>query len=339
MKIEKIKELITHFNTWIIKQFKLDPNSNIIDNQRFYTYIYMSIGLIIGIMVNLWGVTGPQELFFKYANSIHLLSTIALLTLVLFRKLSIYKALSTLLIVTQLEVTSEMIYSANYVDSYHLALIIGNTVLLSILLMLSILAYIRYIPVVISIISMSTYGVCVLTTKSEILINFFIVFTLAYLVLTLMSNRFIKQFNKLQGENTGLRRQHNDMLGLFNMDEAQMQAYLNLIYKKGKSKAEVEHLMEQIGGETRKNLRYNINLLIEQETINYTKMEETLPMLTVSEREICRLVLEGKKLSEVSHILGKSETNISCQRSNIRTKLDLKQGDNLRKKLLEIAQK
>lgn len=115
-------------------------------------------------------------------------------------------------------------------------------------------------------------------------------------------HRFIKQFNKLEGENTGLRRQYDDMLDLFNMNELQMEAYLNLVHKKSKSKAEVEHLMEQIGGKIRKNLRYNINLLIEQGKINDTKMEEMLPMLSVSERKICRLVLEGKKLSEMSHI-------------------------------------
>lgn len=335
----KIKQLIPHFNAWIIKQFKFDPNSNMVDNQRFYAYVYTSIGLIIGISLNLFGVMGPQELFFKYANCSHLVLNVILLLLVAYRKLTIYKALTALIIVSQLEISAEMIYSAYSADLYHLALIIGNTVLLSILLMLSVLAYIRHVPMIVSFISMTTYGVCVAITQNDIILNFFIVFAFAYLVLTLMSNRFIKQSNKLQGENAGLRRRDNEMLFLFNMDEVQMQAYLNLIHKKGKSKTEVEHLMEQIGGETRKNLRYNITLLIEQETINYTQMEELLPMLTVSEREICRLVLEGKKLSEVSRILGKSETNISCQRSNIRTKLDLKQGDDLRKRLLEMTQK
>lgn len=335
----EITLVLARFNKWVSERFEIKRGGNIIDKQRFYTYIYMTMGLIVGISVNLSGITGPQETFFKYANSIHLVSTISLLLLVVCHRLTINKALIILILITQLEVTAEMLFSAFTNGTYHLALIIGNTVLLSILLMLSIIAYVRYIPIVICTISIVTYGTCILITKNETILNFFIVFVLAYLVMTMMSHRFIKQFNKLEGENTDLRRQHNEMRDLFDMTEVQMQAYLSLAQEKGKSKAEVEHLMEQMGGRIRKNIRYNIHLLIEQERVDYENMEQVFPQLTITEREICRLVLEGKKLSEVSRILDKSETTISCHRSNIRAKLDLKQGDNLRKKLLEIAQK
>ena len=62
-------------------------------------------------------------------------------------------------------------------------------------------------------------------------------------------------------------------------------------------------------------------------------LSEVFPELTPSEIEICRLVILGKTLKEVCEILGKSESNITCQRSNIRKKIGLKPSDNLRQVL------
>jgi DNA-binding CsgD family transcriptional regulator len=60
-----------------------------------------------------------------------------------------------------------------------------------------------------------------------------------------------------------------------------------------------------------------------------------LPELSPSETEICRLIIQGKKQNEICTILGKKESNISCQRTNIRRKLNLTPDENLKKALIE----
>lgn len=55
--------------------------------------------------------------------------------------------------------------------------------------------------------------------------------------------------------------------------------------------------------------------------------------LTISERQICQMVLEGKSLKEICIELNKSESNITSQRSHIRKKLNLDRKDDLRREL------
>ena len=59
------------------------------------------------------------------------------------------------------------------------------------------------------------------------------------------------------------------------------------------------------------------------------------PELTASGREVCRLILQDKKLGEICAILDKKESNINSTRMHIRRKLNMQPSDNLRKVLQE----
>ena len=60
-------------------------------------------------------------------------------------------------------------------------------------------------------------------------------------------------------------------------------------------------------------------------------MHERFPMLTPTEFDVCRLVEQGLAINEA---LGKSASNVSTVRGNIRKKLGLAQDDDLRRALL-----
>lgn len=55
--------------------------------------------------------------------------------------------------------------------------------------------------------------------------------------------------------------------------------------------------------------------------------------LTASEKQICRLILEGDSLKVICTKLGKSESNITSQRSHIRKKLGMTREEDLRRTL------
>ena len=59
------------------------------------------------------------------------------------------------------------------------------------------------------------------------------------------------------------------------------------------------------------------------------------PMLTPAELDVCRLVEQGLTIKDISIALGKSVSNVSTVRGNVRKKLGLAQDDNLRSVLLE----
>lgn len=58
-------------------------------------------------------------------------------------------------------------------------------------------------------------------------------------------------------------------------------------------------------------------------------------MLSPVELDVCRLVEQGRTLRDISNILGKSISNVSTVRGNIRKKLGLAQDDDLRSALLD----
>ena len=80
----------------------------------------------------------------------------------------------------------------------------------------------------------------------------------------------------------------------------------------------------------------NVASQIEQMQTNERKdMRERFPMLTPAELDVCRLVVQGLTLKEISITLGKSVSNVSTVRGNIRKKLGLELDDDLKKTLLE----
>lgn len=105
------------------------------------------------------------------------------------------------------------------------------------------------------------------------------------------------------------------------------------------SKQQISEVLELVGEKAEKNIRKKVRYLMEQEQIDYTRLSEKLPELTRSEIEICDLILKGCKLLEICYKLNKTETNISSQRSHIRTKLGLSPKENLkdvlRKKMMQ----
>ena len=93
-------------------------------------------------------------------------------------------------------------------------------------------------------------------------------------------------------------------------------------------------LMEKQGLQAQKNVENNIMTWYEQTHIDYEKMDLVFPELSRSECEIATLILKGYGMKDVCNILGKKESNINCQRSNIRKKLQIPSGTDLRKGLL-----
>ena len=59
------------------------------------------------------------------------------------------------------------------------------------------------------------------------------------------------------------------------------------------------------------------------------------PQFTPSQIAISQLILQDKKLSEICRSLGKTENNVSSQRSKIRTILELGPEDSLKEALQE----
>ena len=60
------------------------------------------------------------------------------------------------------------------------------------------------------------------------------------------------------------------------------------------------------------------------------------PCLTKSETDVCRLILAGKKRSEICLLLNKTENNVDVTRNHIRKKLNVPTDQDLQKFLINL---
>ncbi|MEG2318417.1 MAG: hypothetical protein RSB85_06220 [Rikenellaceae bacterium] len=238
-------------------------------------------------------------------------------------------AMAIFCMVTQTEISVENIYCAMSNSLSDISLIIGNMVLSAIILLLSIIAYLKIMPYLIAFISMSTFATCIYITESIMLINFFFVFLLAFLMLSLLGSKLTSNTSELAHENTNLKYEQQLVLDIFSLSKTQLQSYMTLAREK-KLKAEVtSELLNILGHDAEKQICENVAYYLKQSKIEFDRIKEHLPELSTSELEICTLILQDKKLKEISLELGKTQSNITCQRTNIRNKLGLQKSDNL----------
>ena len=127
----------------------------------------------------------------------------------------------------------------------------------------------------------------------------------------------------------------DQILHVFNMTKAELLAILQLAKTKDTTVVYDKKLMAQLDKNTLRNI-INVAYQIEQlQTSQHKDMRERFPMLTPAELDVCMLVEQGLTLKEISSALGKSVSNVSTVRGNIRKKLGLEQDDDLKKALLE----
>lgn len=322
-----------HIKPLLISFYELE--SGVIGKQRATVFSYSSALLIGGVILNLFGLAGPVALFYKVANSAQAILTLLALYLYYSRRISLATAMSFFCIVLQVELSAETIYCAINKSTYDMALILANISLSSIVLLLSVIAYLRVIPIVIATLSLTTYGISIYMTGNEVLGSFFMVFFIVFLALTLLGYSMIENIVRLDGENSVLKDKKQEILNVFQLTEHEMNSYMSLARDKGIKPEQTAEILTAVGTVAERRILDNVALYVRQSSIEFDKLRERLPELSPSELEICALILKEKKLKEIIEILGKSRSNITCQRTNIRAKLAMQPKDNL----LEVLKK
>lgn len=81
-----------------------------------------------------------------------------------------------------------------------------------------------------------------------------------------------------------------------------------------------------------KRLTPDLNICL-MKNLDRVAWDQVCDGLTFSEKEICKLILQGHTLKEICAELNKSESNITSQRCHIRKKLNMDRRDDLRRTL------
>lgn len=327
MQIELKKRLSTLFRRRL-RYFRSCYGNEVIRRQQMTVYLFSVLLIVLGVLINMLGWTSPNHEFFFQNNLSLAVATLVVFVLFMCRRLSLPWALSLSCLVAQLNFSVTMIYCAVHLEYYYLWLINGYLLLSLVAIMVAIISCLSRTCVVVTLMVLLTHLVCFLITDHEYLRSSYWLFFLVFLMVGIMGMKLISNVGVLRYENRELRRNENSLLSLFKMEKSQLMAYVSLVQEQHRQ-GTVEDLLELMGEEGRRKLYESVAAYIRQEQASKDTLAQVFPELTASEKEICRLVLQGDKLKDICEKLNKSKGNITSQRVHIRSKLGLGPKDNL----------
>lgn len=92
---------------------------------------------------------------------------------------------------------------------------------------------------------------------------------------------------------------------------------------------DTDQLFEILDDAAQRNVIANVNRYLLEKELKEKKLNVVFQELSPSEIEVCRLILQKKKLTEICKILNKNESNVTTHRAHIRKKLGLEKTDDL----------
>ena len=311
----------------------LKRESNYLDRQRQWLLVCFAVMLSLGILSNILGVSGAFDPFFTASNIVFLVVVVSSFAVYLLGKIGVVKGITFLAVATQVFIGMDILYSA-FVPTLkdNTMVILINMLILAGNMFFSLAAYQARLTRWLVGIALGVYLVCVIVTGNESLRNYFFMMLLILLFISVLSLGIARNGEYLVNANKILQREEEELLQVLRINKKQIKAYVALAKERHDVKL-TEHLLDLLGEASQKNVIDNVLQYIQTRELSKQNLERVFPELSSSEREICYLILQNKKLSEIGILLNKTESNITTQRGNIRKKLGMNPSDNLQKVL------
>lgn len=293
--------------------------------QRFMTLLFYEAVLTVGLSFKLFGLTGITKPWFFTINALFLGVVLILFLLYILRVISLKACLYATTIVSHVFLSLEtIIFISDGSDATdHLAL--ANIVLLSLNSLYSTMAYLKWNSYLLGV---ATCAISMYQIHSSSLREYLLLIIITFVMSFFCSERLVANTTLLNSENVKFKREEQELHFLFRMKREQMRSYIFLGRKTYPSSI-VEKLVNDLDPETARNLIINMHAYTTKAKSVLRRLKMNLPELTLSERDICLLIIQGKKQGEICRLLNKSKSNINTQRVNIRKKLMLKPEENL----------
>lgn len=311
----------------------LKRESNYLDRQRQWLLVCFAVMLYLGILSNILGLSGAFDPFFTASNIVFLVVVVSSFAAYLLGKIGVVKGITFLAVATQFFIGMDILYSA-FVPTLkdNTMVILINMLILAGNMFFSLAAYQARLTRWLVGIALGVYLVCVIVTGNESLRNYFFMMLLILLFISVLSLGIARNGEYLVNANKILQREEEELLQVLRINKKQIKAYVALAKERHDVK-QTEHLLDLLGEASQKNVIDNVLQYIQTRELSKQNLERVFPELSSSEREICYLILQNKKLSEIGILLNKTESNITTQRGNIRKKLGMNPSDNLQKVL------
>ena len=146
-------------------------------------------------------------------------------------------------------------------------------------------------------------------------------------VITIISQQ---RLHNIKQENHDYQTAHRNILQILHITQEELDAYLELCRdRKAQEKGEPK-IFGLLDEQKKHNLLEAVSKLQKKYEAEQQDFAMKFPTLSEAEIEVCRYVAEGKTVSEIAIITGKSISNVSTVRGNIRKKIGLARETDLR---------
>jgi len=215
------------------------------------------------------------------------------------------------------------------------ALLIQDSFLSLLLIMISIVANLKYCPAIISVLSLVTYFVCYFLTRMPVLLNFLPVYLVVLVGVILYDTYAMRGAQLLEAENFHLKEELAEFMAVTGLSLADIREITQLSKGSARNVEKTRFLLNKMDARVRENIVGGVLAVKAQNESSKELLMAVFPQFTPSQIAISQLILQDKKLSEICRSLGKTENNVSSQRSKIRTILELGPEDSLKDALQE----
>ena len=291
----------------------------VVDRRRIIAFLLLTISELIIIPYHIMLFLVMKESYGLSLCCLHTFVFCLLQFLVWKRKIAFVKGISSLYLLMFAKLALDSVFCINF------GLANDNLSVISNLFVVFILA--------ITALSQALYKTCTIITVGMIpmlLIYLFsiplmsVLFSLKTVFLGFMMLVYVAVYN-MSIVTKGLRQPKR-------MARVENKA-LNMLADLKDNQPEAESLMKRLTPDVRQKIITHASEHLFKEELDRVAWDQVCDVLTFSEKEICKLILQGRTLKEICAELNKSESNITSQRCHIRKKLNMDRRDDLRRTL------
>lgn len=298
----------------------------------FLTFAPLSI-LLFGLhLVGSYGLTIKPALV---CSACYIIVSAVSLIFYLFRGPKMLKSIMQVFFVSLMIIQSGRLLVLASMGQHDPMLTTVNITVCYLLVLLGGISLLPRTSLVCTCINLTTIFLCRYLTNNPMYGQLLIIYgfmSVATIVFSFVANKLL---HEQQMELDDYANTIDQVLHVFNMNKTELLALLKLAKSKDSTTVYDKELMAQLDKKTLHNIIKVANQIEHMQACQRKDMHERFPMLTPAELDVCRLVEQGLTLKDISIALGKSVSNVSTVRGNIRKKLGLAQDDDLRSTLLD----
>lgn len=292
----------------------------LVDRRRVIAFLFLTMIEAVIIPYHIVLYLALQVMGGQVLNLIHIILFGILQYNVWKRKVAFKKGLSLVYLLVFVKLAADCIMCLCYGSMENMLSVLGNIFIIFILAITAMSMLLTRASVIITACLVPIVALTIIHTDMQVLIfsskALLVGFAMVLYVYTYNVNSVVEKLRQPK-----------------RLQESEKKALDILADLKDNDEERVANLLSRLTPKQQQNIIERAAEHLKNRELDYMAWDRVCCELTKSEKEICQLILKGKTLKEICLELGKSESNITSQRSHIRRKLNMERKDDLKRVL------